>query len=187
MCAQTLQPRDRGKNKQGPRVQAESSGLKECHKNLIALLDLCNNAFRGIWTKQRLSQRRRTTAWQRRDTQHGLAEAKHQETQQGKYWPKTSRNIDSTYHETLKNVSTDSRAHGVFSTRGQNVACVCRDFTAARRDNKATKMAQWLGGVSKAARVTLRVTKHEIPRKSSRDTCREPTGKGDTLQLTLQT
>ena len=49
-----------------------------------------------------LPQRRGTTASQRRDTKHGLAEAKHQATRQGKGWLKTSRNIDSKYHETLE-------------------------------------------------------------------------------------
>ena len=47
----------------------------------MTLLDLCNNASRGIWTKQRLAQRRGTKASQRRDTKHGLAEAKHQATE----------------------------------------------------------------------------------------------------------
>ena len=44
---------------------------------------------------------------------------------------------------------------------------VSRDFTAARCDNKANKCT-WLGRVSKTARVTLKIAKHEIPRKSSR-------------------
>ena len=71
-------------------------------QNLTTLLDLCNNVSRGIWAKERLSQRRGTTASQRRDTKHGLAEAEHQATRQGKGWLKTSRNIGSKYHETLK-------------------------------------------------------------------------------------
>ena len=41
-------------------------------QNLTTLLDLCNNASRGIWIEQRLSQRRGTTASQRRNAkQHG--------------------------------------------------------------------------------------------------------------------
>ena len=58
----------------------------------------------------------------------------------------------------LTRVSTDSRAHGVFSTTTSQRHAVT---------NKATKCA-WLGRVSKTARVTLKITKHEIPRKSSR-------------------
>ena len=70
VCTNTSTDGTEEKNKQGPRVQAESKGLEECPQNLITLLDLCNNVSRGIWTKQRLSQRRRTTALAEAGTQN---------------------------------------------------------------------------------------------------------------------
>ena len=56
------------KNKQGPLVQAESNGLKECHKTLLHFSILCNTVSRGICIKERpLTETRK----------HGLAEAGH--------------------------------------------------------------------------------------------------------------
>ena len=59
-------------------------------QNLITLLDLCN------W--RNLDQ---TTSLEETEN-HGLAEAKQQAIRQGKGWLKTSRNIDSKYHESLE-------------------------------------------------------------------------------------
>ena len=152
VCINTS-PTGQRKNKQGPRVQAGSKGLKECHKNLITLLDLCNNVSRGIWTKQRLSQRRRTTASQRQNTkQHGkgkdgpklretlihletLAEAKHQATRQRKGWPKTSRNIDSKYHETLK---TFSRIRELMESSQPENKTLLRESRSFAKDHSGT-------------------------------------------------
>ena len=98
-----------------------------------------------------------TTASQRRNTkQHG----------KGKDSSKLRETLIQNITRLLK------RFHGCASSRsllnqGTKRCCVSRDFTATRCDNKATECT-WLGGVSKTARVTLKMTKHEIPRTSSR-------------------
>ena len=123
MCRNTSTTGQR-KNKQGPRMQAESNGIERMSQNLITLLDLCNNASHGIWTNN-VSRRdgeprpRRggtpNTASRRRNTkQHS----------KGKGWLNTSRHSFKISRDS-QNVSTDSRAHGIFSTREPNVAaCV---------------------------------------------------------------
>ena len=141
-------------------------------QNLITLLDLCNNVSRGIWTKQRHLQRRRTTASQRRDTKH--------EHSQGKVGSKLRETLIRNITRLLKRFHGFASSWNLLNQRTKR----CCVFTAARCDNKATKCT-WLGRVSKTARVTLKITKHEIPRKSK--TRAETNRKGDTLQLTLQT
>ena len=86
----------------------------------------------------------------------------------------TREKVGSKLRETLIHNITRllKRFHGFASSwsllnQGTKRCCVSRDFTAARCDNKATKCT-WLSRVSKTARVTLKITKHEIPRKSSR-------------------
>ena len=117
--------------------------------------------------QQRLSQRRGN---------HGLAEAGHQtRPRRGETPSNTAREkVGSKLRETLiQNITRLlKRFHGFASSwsllnQRTKRCCVCRDFTAARCDNKATK-CKWLGRVSKIARATLKTTKHEIPRKSSR-------------------
>ena len=136
-------------------------------QNLITLLDLCNNCF-----SRDLDQ---TTS--RAETgNHGLAEAGHKtRNRRGETPSDTAREkVGSKLRETLiHNITRLLKGfHGFASSRSllkqiTQCCCVCRDFTAARCDNKATKRT-WLGRVSKTARVTLKITKHEIPRKSSR-------------------
>ena len=73
-------------------------------QNLTTLLDLRNNASRGIWTNN-VSRRDgdpRALAEAGHQTRP-LAEAKHQATEQGKkVGSKISRDIGSKHHETLK-------------------------------------------------------------------------------------
>ena len=136
-------------------------------QNLITLLDLCNNASRGIWTNN----------VSRRDGEpRRLAEAGHQtRPRRGKTPSNTAREkVCSKLRETLIQQITRLLKcfHGFASSwsllnQRTKRCCVCRDFTAARCDHKTTK-CMWLGSVSKIARVTLKITKHEIPRKSSR-------------------
>ena len=142
-------------------------------QNLTTLLDLCNNVPRGICIKERLSQRRGTTASQRRDTkQHD----------KGRDGSKLLETLIQNITRLLK------RFHGFASPCNQRTkrCCVCRDFTAARCDKQATKCA-WLGRISKTARVTLKGNKTRDSAEIIKDTFRDQQGKGDTLQLTLQT
>ena len=79
MCAPTPPTTGQRKNKQTETTRASwKQWIERVSQNLTTLLDLCNNVSRGICIKERLSQRRGNTASQRRDTKHGLAEAKHQ-------------------------------------------------------------------------------------------------------------
>ena len=137
--------------------------IERISQNLTTLLDLSNTASRGIWTNN----------VSRRDGEpRPLAEAETPSNRaREKVDSKTSRDMGSeTSRDTLA-ISTDSRAHGVFSTRKKKKrCCVCRDFTAARCNHKGTKCT-WLGRVSETARVTLEMTKHGFPRKSLKDTC----------------
>ena len=153
------------KNKQRPRVQAESNGIDRMLQNLITFLDLCNNASRGIWTKHSLAETGKHGLAEA-GHKHGLAEAKHQATRQGEGWLKTSRNIDSTYQETLE-MFPRIRELMESSTREQNVAaCVA----TPRRHAVTTKQPNVHGwaGSPKPHVSRLTITKHEIPRKSSR-------------------
>ena len=141
--------------------------IERMSQNLITLLDLCNNASRGILTNN----------VSRRDGNHGLAEAghqtrplaeaKHQATQQGtKVGSKLRETLVQTITRLLKRFHGFASSWSLLNQRTKR-CCVCRDFTAARCDHRANKFI-WLGRVSKTARVTLKITKHEIPRKSSR-------------------
>ena len=136
--------------------------IERISQNLITVLDLCNNASRG----KRLSQRRGTTASQRRDTKHGLAEAKHQATRQWKSWLKTSRNIDSKYHETVKTFPRIRELMESSQPENKTLLRVSRLHSGTLRQQ--SNQMYMAGRVSKTARVTLKITKHEIPRKSSR-------------------
>ena len=118
----------------------------------------------------------------RRDTKHSLAEAEHQTRPRRGGTPNTASQRRNTTKEgwlkklrktLIKNTTRLlKRFHGFASSwnllnQRTKRCCVCRDFTAARCDKQATNYA-WLGRFSKTARVTLKITKHEIPRKSSR-------------------
>ena len=156
--------------------------------NLTTLLDLCNTSSRGIWTNN---------VFRKDGETQPLAEAGHQtpntasrrgETPSNRardeVGSKTSRDMDSK-HETLKPFHGFASSWSLLN-QGTKRCCVCRDFTAARCDHRATKCV-WLDKVSKTARVTLKATKHEVPRKPLKDTCRDQQGRGDTLQWALQT
>ena len=158
MCAQTPQARDRGKTKKDHACKL----IERMSQNLIHF-SICATMLLAGSGPNNISRRDGEPRPRRGGTQkHGLAEAKHPATQQGKGWLRTSRNIDSKYHETLF-----FRFHGFASSwsllnQRTKRCCVCRDFTAACCNNKATK-GTWLGRVSNTARVTLKITKHEIP------------------------
>ena len=126
-------------------------------QNLTTLLDLCNNVSRGIWARERLSQRRATTASQRRNTK---------QNDKGKDGSNLRETLIQNITRLLKRFHGFASSWSLLNQRTKR-CCVCRDFTAARCDKQATKCA-WLGRVFKTARVTLQITKHEIPRKSSR-------------------
>ena len=135
--------------------------IERISQNLTTLLDLCNNASRGIWTNNvsRRDGEPRSLA-QAGHQIRPLAEAKHQATEQGeKVGSKTSRDKGSKHPIPWSLLNQRTKR-----------CCVCRDFTAARCDHKATQCV-WLGRVSKTARVTLKITKHEVLRKSLKDTC----------------
>ena len=143
------------KNKQGPRVQAESNGLKRMSQNLTTLLDLCNNVSRGICIKN-VSQRDEEPRPRRGGTHNTASQRRN-----------TKQHDKGKDGSKLREVSTDSRAHGVFSTREQNAAaCVAASQRHAVTDQQPN-VHGWAES-PKTARVTLKITKHEIPRKSSR-------------------
>ena len=108
---------------------------------------------------------------------HGLAEAGTPNTASRRGETPSNRareKVGSKLRETLVQNITRllKRFHGFASSwsllnQRTKRCCVCRDFTAARCDYRANKFI-WLGRVSKTARVTLKTTKHEISRKSSR-------------------
>ena len=146
----TPQPRDRGKTNKGPRMQAEIKELKECHKtwlhfSICATMFLAGSGPNNVSRRDGEPRPRRggtqNTASQRRTTkQHGKGKdgSKLRET----LIPKITRPI--------------KRFHGFASSwsllnQRKKRCCVSRDFTAAR-----------------SAHVTLKIKKHEIPRKSSR-------------------
>ena len=112
--------------------------------------------------QQRLSQRRRNPRPRRGGTPNTASQRRNTKQHcKGKGWLKTSRDIDSKYHETLK---TSLRIREVMESSQPENKTLLR---VARCDNKATK-CMWLGRVSKTARVTVKITKHEIPLKTSR-------------------
>ena len=145
--------------------------IERIPQNLTTLLDLCNNASRGIWTNNvsRRDGEPRPLAEAKHQTRP-LAEAKHQATEQRKWLaPKLRETWVQNHHEHLNHLHGFASSWSLLNQRTKR-CCVCRDFTAARCDHKATKCV-WLGRVSKTARVTLKITKCEFQRKSLKDTC----------------
>ena len=136
-------------------------------QNLITLLDFLQQCFSRDLDQQRLSQRRGNHGLAEAGHQTRLlAEAKHQATQQGK---RLAQNFARHWFKNITRLL--KRFHGfasLWSLLNQRTkrCCMCRDFTAARCDHRATKCV-WLGRVSTTARVTLEITKYEIPLKSS--------------------
>ena len=154
------------KNKQGPRMQAESNGLKECHKL----------GYTSRFVQQCFSRDLDQTTSLEETVNHGLAEDGHKtRPRRGETPSNTAREkVGSTLRETMiQNITRLLNCFHGFATSWSLLnqrtkrCCVCRDFTAARCDNKATKCTR-PGRVSKIARVTLKITQHEIPRKSPR-------------------
>ena len=111
------------KNTQGPRMQTESSGLKECHYT-SRFVQRC---FSRDLDQQRLSQRRRKhSLLQRRDAKHSLSQRRNTEQQgKGKGWLQNFARHELKISRVTQTVSTDSRAHGVFSTSEKKRCCVC--------------------------------------------------------------
>ena len=145
--------------------------IERISHNLTTLLDLCNNASRVIWTSNvsRRDDESRPLAEAGHETRP-LAEANTKQLSKGKSW------LQNFARHGFKNITRHfNHFHGFASSwsllnQRTKRCCVCRDFTAARCDHKASKCI-WLGRVSKTARVTLKLTKPEFPRKSLKDTC----------------
>ena len=99
------QPRDRGKNNKDHACRLKAR-IERISQNLTTLLDLCNNASRGIWTNNvsRRDGETRPLAEAGHQTRP-LAEAKHQATEQGKRLaPKLDETWVQKHHETLGSV-----------------------------------------------------------------------------------
>ena len=129
--------------------------IERMSQNLITLLDLCNSASRGIWTNN----------VSRRDGEPNTAETP-SNTAREKIGSKLRETLIQNITRFLKRFHGFASSWSLLNQRTKRY-CVCRDFTATHCDNKTTKCV-WLGRVSKIARVTLKITKNEIPRKSSR-------------------
>ena len=119
VCTNTLTTGQR-KNKQGPRLQAVSKDCKNVTKLFLHFSICATMLLAGSGPTTSLAE----------TVNHGLAEAGHQTrplaevehrtTQQGK---KVGLKLHETWIENItRHLNTDSRAHGVFSTREQNVA-----------------------------------------------------------------
>ena len=166
MRAQTRQPRDRGKTNKD-----HACKLKAMDSESVTKLDYTSRFVQQCFSRN-LDQR--TSLAETRN--HGLAEAGHKKKASQR---RTTKQHDkgkdgSKLRETLIQKITRllKRFHGFASSwsllnQRTKRGWASRDFTAARCDNRATKCT-WLSRVSKTARVTLKITKHEIPRKSSR-------------------
>ena len=117
---------------------------------------------------------------------HGLAEAGHQtRPRRGETPSNTAREkIGSRLRETLiQNITRLlKRFHGFVSSwsllnQRTKRCCLCRDFTAARCDNKATKRT-WLGRVSKNSTCHVKDNKNMRFRGNHQGHVPRPTWKG---------
>ena len=91
---------------------------------------------------------------QRRCTKHAFSQRRNTKQQsKGKSWLQNfARHGFNNITKHLNHVHGFASSWSLLNQRTKR-CCVCRDFTAARCDHKATKCI-WLGRVSKTARVT---------------------------------
>ena len=109
------------KNKQGPRVQ----WIERMSQTWTTLLDLCNNVSRGIWAKERLSQRRGTTASQRRDTNTASQRRNTKQHDKGKDGSKIRETLIQNITRLLKRFHGFASSWSLLSQRTKR-CCVSR-------------------------------------------------------------
>ena len=138
--------------------------MQQCFsRNLDPTTSLAETGNHGL--SQRRGHQTRPLAEAGHQT-HGLSQRRNTKQQRkGKGWlQKLTRHGFKNITRHLDRFHRFASSWSLLNQRTKR-CCVCRDFTGSHCDHKATKCI-WLGRVSKTARVTLKITKHEVPRKS---------------------